>query len=154
AGNQAGKIFYYRNNGTTTVPSFTLMSNALGGVNVLQPACSSYGNAMPYVFDDNGSYKMLVGSECGNLFLYHNIDGNLGGTFAQINATAFGISEGEHTAPVVRDLNGDGRLDLLIGNYSGGLDFFRGLSTTYYDVAEHVFDVELNVFPNPASENI
>lgn len=152
AGNQAGKIYYYRNTGSVTTPSLTLTSSALGGVNVLQPACSSFGNAMPYVFDDGGSYKMLVGSECGNLFLYHNIDGNLGGTFAQINATAFGIIEGEHTAPVVRDLNGDGRLDLLIGNYSGGLDFYKGLSSTYYNVTEHLFDADLNVFPDPASD--
>lgn len=154
AGNQAGKIFYYRNIGTTTVPSFSLVSNALGGVNVLQPLCSSLGNAMPFVFNDNGSYKMLVGSECGSIYLYHNIDGNLGGTFAQINASAFGLFEGQHTAPVLHDLNGDSRLDMLLGNYSGGLSFFRGLSTNFYNVDDFEIFTPAEVFPNPAQNEI
>lgn len=152
AGNQAGKIYYYRNVGTVTTPSLTLISSNLGGVNVLQPLCSSYGNAMPFVFNDNGSYKMLVGSECGNMYLYHNIDGNLGGTFAQISTNAFGIFEGEHTAPALCDLNSDGRLDMMVGNYSGGLGFYRGLSSTYYDIAENNFYGEVSIFPNPAKD--
>ncbi len=152
AGNQAGKIYYYYNIGTTTAPTFTLTSTALGGVNVLQPLCSNLGQAMPFVFDDGGSYKMLVGSECGNIYLYGNITGNLGGTFSLINLNAYGIFEGEHTAPVLYDLNGDARLDMLIGNYSGGLSFYKGLSTNYNNIAETILFNELSVYPNPSSD--
>lgn len=149
AGNQAGKIYYYNNIGTVTAPSFSLASNALGGVNVLQSACSSLGQAMPWVFTDNGAYKMLVGSECGNLFLYDNIDGNLGGTFTLVSSAAFGIAEGSHTAPCLYDLTADGRLDLVIGNYSGGLGFFRGLSTNY-GIHDEDMLAEWEIYPNPS----
>jgi len=154
AGNQAGKVYYYRNTGTTTAPTFSLMTNSLGGINVLQSSCSSMGQAMPFVFNDNGSYKMLVGSECGNLYLYHNIDGNLSGTFALINSSAFGIWEGEHTAPALFDLNGDARLDMIIGNYSGGLGFYKGLLTNFYDIAESALYDDYELYPNPVSNDL
>jgi hypothetical protein len=153
AGNQAGKVYYYQNTGTVTAPSFTLVTNALGGVNVLQGLCSSLGQAMPFVFSDNGTYKMLVGSDCGNLFLYDNIDGNLGGTFSLLSANAFGLAEGGHTAPALYDLTGDGRLDLVLGNYSGGLGFFRGLSTNF-GIQEDALAPECNMYPNPASGSL
>ncbi len=153
AGNQAGKVLYYRNTGTATAPTFTLLSNALGGVNVLQSLCSTLGNAMPFVFTDNGSYKMLLGSECGNLFLYDNIDGNLGGTFSLVSSNTFGIYEGAHTAPCLGDLTNDGRLDMVIGNYSGGLGFYRGLSTSF-GIEETARYDELSVYPNPTAGSL
>lgn len=149
AGNQAGKVYYYQNIGTGTAPSFTLVSSALGGVNVLQSLCSSLGQAMPFVFTDNGAYKMLVGSECGNLFLYDNIDGNLGGTFSLVSPNTFGLREGAHSAPALYDLSGDGRLDLMLGNYSGGLGFFRGL-LTQFAIEEQDAQLDCELFPNPA----
>lgn len=153
AGNQAGKVYYYRNTGTATAPSFSLMTNALGGVNVLQSLCSSLGQAMPFVFTDNGAYKMLVGSECGNLFLYDNIDGNLGGTFALVSSNAFGLREGAHSAPALYDITGDGRLDLMLGNYSGGLGFFRGLSTQF-SIEEQGRQTDCELYPNPAGVTV
>jgi hypothetical protein len=152
AGNQAGKIYYYHNTGTTTAPTFSLVSTALGGVNVLQSACSNLGQAMPFVFSENGNYKMLVGSECGNIYLYDNIIGNLSGTFALISTHSFGIYEGEHTAPILYDLNGDLRLDMIVGNYSGGLSYYKGLSTNFYHIDEHTLFNELSIYPNPSSD--
>ncbi len=153
AGNHLGKVFYYRNIGTTTAPSFTLVTNSLGGVNVYQPLCNSNGNSFPFVFSDNGSYRMLVGSECGNLFLYDNIDGNLAGNFNLVSTNTFGILEGARTAPVLGDLTGDSRLDLVIGNYSGGLGFYRGLSTNFGIPEERVLN-DWDVYPNPSTGSL
>jgi len=153
SGNQAGKVLFYKNTGTTTAPTFSLITNSLGGINVLQSLCSNLGQSVPFVFNDNGVYKMLVGSECGNLFLYDNIDGNVGGTFNLVSSNAFGIMEGEHTAPCLYDLNGDARLDMLLGNYSGGLAHFRGLNTNF-GIEESAWYSETVVYPNPASSYV
>ncbi len=151
AGN--GKVYYFRNTGTTTAPTFSLITNSLGGINVLQSTCSSLGNSMPFVFNYGGSYKMLVGSECGNLFLYDvPSPANLTNPFTLINSNAFGIYDGEHIAPILYDVNGDTRLDMMLGNYSGGLTFYRGLSTTYNDIAEKFVYSDITIFPNPASD--
>ena len=37
------------------------------------------------MFDDNGSYKLLVGSDRGYLYMYGNIDGNLSGNVSDKN---------------------------------------------------------------------
>ena len=45
----------------------------------------------------------------------------------RISAAGKPIDTGEdvgHSAPLVRDLNGDGRLDLLLGNFKGTVDLF------------------------------
>lgn len=151
AGN--GKVFYFRNTGTSTAPTFSLITNALGNINVLQGTCSSLGNSMPFVFSYAGAYKMIVGSECGNMFLYDvPSPANLGNAFTLVNSNAYGIYGGEHTAPVFFDLNGDTHLDLMLGNYSGGLNFYHGLSSTYYDIKENKSSSNWLVFPNPAAD--
>ena len=153
AGAGNGKIFYYRNTGTATSPSFTLVTNSLGSINVTQSACSPIGNSMPFVFSYGGNYKMIVGSDCGNMFLYDvPSPANLGSAFTLINSSAYGIHDGAHTAPVFYDVNGDTYPDLMIGNYSGGLTFYRGLSTTYIDIPEINVYSGMNVFPNPAQD--
>lgn len=154
SGNQRGMLKWFRNTGTVNVPSFspTPTIDTLGRVDVLQNFCNSLGNSMPFVFSYGGSYKMLVGSECGNMFLYDvPVPANLSSPFPLINSHAYGINIGEHVAPVLYDVNGDARLDMILGNYSGGLIFYRGLSTTYNDVAEHAVYTDMRVFPNPAS---
>lgn len=45
----------------------------------------------------------------------------------RIHAAGKPIDTGEdvgHSAPLVRDVNGDGRLDLLLGNFRGTVDLF------------------------------
>lgn len=153
AGN--GKIYYFRNTGTTSAPTFSLVTNNLGGINVLQSTCSSLGNSMPFVFSFSGVRKMLVGTDCGNMFLYDvPTPSNLSSNFNLINSNAFGINVGAHTAPVLFDVNGDTRLDMTLGNYSGGLTFFKGLNTPYNSIKEKSISAEINVFPNPATDVI
>jgi hypothetical protein len=108
---------------------------------------------MPFVFTYGGVYKMLVGSECGNLFLYDvPSPANLTNPFTLISSNAFGIYDGEHIAPILYDVNGDTRLDMMLGNYSGGLTFYRGLSTTYIGIAEKFVYSDITIFPNPATD--
>ena len=62
------------------------------------------------------------------------------------------IAEGIRSAPAVADLNGDGYLDLLVGNYAGGLSLFMGalpppLGITSMQCRRPV----LTVWPNPTS---
>ena len=156
AGSQNGKICFYKNTGTTTAPTFSLITSSLGNINVTQSTlCSNIGQSMPFVFSYAGVYKMLVGSECGNMFLYDvPSPTNLLNPFTLINSNAFGINDGEHIAPILYDVNNDTRLDMLLGNYSGGLTFYRGLSTTYNDIAENTAYSDFSVYPNPSSESL
>ena len=51
----------------------------------------------------------------------------------------------------MQDINNDQKLDLLIGNYSGGLSFFSSDSTIINYTPNFILN-DLNIFPNPANK--
>lgn len=155
-GRSNGKLNYYKNIGTITNPSFSADSANyfFGNVNVI-PINSSNGFSFPCLFENNGNYNLLVGSSNGKIYHYNNIDGNLNGAFTLLDSTFQNLYEGERCAPVVFDINYDNQLDLVVGNYSGGISFFIGDSLAG---TQHLNDLsfvpEIKLFPNPANEII
>jgi hypothetical protein len=150
-----GRLSYYKNVGTATVPSFSLITNFFGGVNVnTNPsAFLGDGSATPFMYDDGGTYKLLCGSINGKIFLFDNIDGNLGGSFTKADTSVNYIYEGLYSSVQYLDVNADGKRDLFTGNYCGGLSFHS--SKKPIGVAEHFQNTEtVAVYPNPASHQI
>lgn len=149
-GEKWGKVSYYQNTGTTAAPVFTLITTTFGGIDVRRPGWPGY--SVPFMFDDNGSNTLVVGSERGWLFRFDNIDGNLAGTFTTTDTNYVSWREGGRVAAAFTDLNGDGLYDCIIGNYAGGVSYFQGdnsLSTSNMEgnSPDHVF-----IYPNPADE--
>ncbi len=155
-GRSNGKLNYYKNIGTIANPSFSADSANyfFGNVNVI-PINSSNGFSFPCLFENNGNYDLLVGSSNGKIYHYNNIDGNLNGAFTLLDSTFQNLYEGERSAPVVFDINHDNQLDLVVGNFSGGISFFIGDSLAG---TQHLNDLsfvpEIKLFPNPANEII
>ena len=64
---------------------------------------------------------------------------------------------GERSAPAVADLNNDGYIDMIVGNLSGGLTFYKGTTPPPHDIGYNdiiIPDLKLKLFPNPVKENI
>lgn len=153
-GGQNGKLSYYRNAGTAASPAFGLQTSTFGGVDVRQQGFIS-GYSVPYMYDQAGVTKLLVGSEIGNIYLYDNIDGNLSGTFNRVDTNLFHINEGTRCAVAFEDVTNDGKRDLFIGNHAGGLAFFNSTNVNEVGVNEYDGLAEaLNVFPNPAHNEL
>ena len=150
-GSQNGKIGLYTNTGTLNFPAFTLQTPSLGNVNVKQFGYTT-GFSMPFMFKELGVTKLLVGSEIGNLYLYDNIDGNLTGAFNRVDTTLFSINEGPRCSPFYEDITNDGKRDLFMGNYAGGLAFFNSTNVSQVGVEELFTEENITVFPNPASD--
>jgi hypothetical protein len=156
-GARNGKIAYYHNNGMgTTVPSFDSVSHFWGEVNVGHPSYS-LAYAYPFLFKDNTTNitKLLIGSQDGYLHLYDNIDNNLSGKFRQLDSTYLDIFQGTRTAPCGADINNDGYLDLVIGNYQGGVSFYKGTSKKIIGIPEgNLIHFNFDLFPNPSTSNV
>jgi len=152
-GSQNGKLTYYKNVGTTASPTFSFVTGFFGSVDVKQYGWTT-GFSMPFMYSEAGVTKLLIGSEVGNIYLYDNIDGNLTGAFNRVDTTLFHVNEGPRCAPFFEDITGDGKRDLFVGNYAGGLAFFNSTNVNQVGVKELFNDENVIVFPNPASDKI
>lgn len=151
-GEYDGSLNYYKNVGTANNPVLSLVITNFGGVKVNRPGYYE-AHSTPFMFDDNGSYKLMVGSDRGYLYMFGNIDGNLNGNFTLIDSTYNDIYEGEQMAPTLADFNADGKLDLVVGNYSGGLAYFKGVGTFGIEENIAVYS-EMNLFPIPVQNEL
>jgi hypothetical protein len=150
-GERSGNLNYYQNNGNG---NFTLVTDAFGSVDSRNNSIGfPSGFSIPRFYtNDNGAYQLLVGSAAGNIQRYGNILGNLAGNFVKIDSGFARIYEGENSAPLIADLNGDEINDYIIGNRRGGIAMYSGtnwIGTTA--VTEAKPTDEWRVFPNPAT---
>ncbi len=154
-GERNGNLNYYQNTGTASNPVFTLVSDEFGAVNVKLPYFN-VGYARPFMFKHEGELRLFVGSESGNIFMYDSIENNLTDTFNLVSQPYLDIWEGIHSSINGADINGDGLLDFVIGNYSGGLAYFKGDTTLNPPSAiiEHAAQLDIKLYPNPADKQL
>jgi hypothetical protein len=161
-GEQNGNLSYYRNTGTANDPSFTLVTDSLGKINVTNYNLSYYGYSTPCFFrDKDGNTRLLVGSDEGKIHYFPTIDGNLNGKFTEsdslfniVSGTPFQISSGWRTAPAIGNLTDSSFMDLIVGNYSGGLNYYsKGdkpqVISSIREQPEPVIN-HFSIYPNPA----
>lgn len=154
-GEKDGNINYYRNTGSAVAASFTLITNSFGGVDVRLPG-TTLGYAAPQMIKYNGELRLLVGSEAGNMFMYTNIENNLSGNFTLVSNKYLGIWEGIRSIIAATDIDNDGLTDIVIGNYTGGVTFFKGGNTFNppIGIVERPTGLDLNLYPNPANATL
>lgn len=156
-GEQNATLNYYRNTGTPASAQFVKVTETLGGVDVSE-FFTPVGFSVPSIYDHNGEYFLMVGSQKGVIYQYNNIDGNLTGTFDLIDSLGYDHKLGGRTGVALGDLNGDAYPDMLVGNYRGGLNLFFGkeegpLTGIHQQTLAHT-PLNLQVFPNPTSGRV
>ncbi len=158
-GNRRGNISYFQNTGTLQKAAFAALDNAAPNIQRLGKVDGTaegnfIGYSAPLFFRQNQSLRLLLGTEHGELRLYDNIDNNLAGTFNMSDNKLGGMRLGGRTKADLADINGDGFLDMVVGNARGGLSLysttFRSSQTTA--VREPLANRALNLVPNPASD--
>ena len=158
-GDRDGDLNFFQNIGTKTVPSYSLVSNFFGGVDAMKPCCTGF--SVPFIYDFGGKYKMLLGSEAtrgitgpntGWIWMFDSIENNLAGKFHPLDSMVQKIWEGPHMIPFGKDINGDGKMDLAIGNYCGGVAIYLGdtLTTGILETAQ-INEFDFSIFPNPTN---
>lgn len=150
-GNKAGKLTYYKGN----VNGFERVTDFWGAVDVCDHSLSYYGYSVPTLFYYQDQMLLCVGSEQGKLFLYRVSDeaafeevGYLWEEICPGMPESFGI----HSAAAFADLNGDGVLEVVVGNFAGGLQLYNAvIPVNNIGIPEQQEDVEVLIFPNPVT---
>ncbi|MCP9236150.1 FG-GAP-like repeat-containing protein [Lewinella sp. JB7] len=153
-----GRIRFYRNVGSVGAPAFDADPEAagnylqLGGINTNVPG-SSTGHPTPQVVTYDDRFLLITGNRAGTLEAYSFTEPSP--SFTLLNDTVAGLDVGGFSAPATADFDGDGLLDMVVGNQRGGVGYYRtdlvaerstGLLTV--PAPDFVFGVS----PNPSSD--
>jgi hypothetical protein len=85
-------------------------------------------NAVFGDIDHDGDLDMVVGDWDGKLYFYRNVGSAMRPEYVAVEGRKSpfdGIDVGQHAAPVLVDLDGDGDLDLIVGENKGQLFFYN-----------------------------
>lgn len=160
-GQQNGRLTYYEGFLENGNIGFAWKTDFFGNVDVRDYSTSYYGYSIPYFFKTNDNELfLLVGSEKGEIFLFDEITNNLEGAFHQssnlsqfVDNDFFKSSRGYRTSAAIADLNRDSKMELVIGNFSGGLELFNA-SIEVMPSVQGVDEQTVVVYPNPSNSRI
>ncbi|HOJ19299.1 MAG TPA: FG-GAP-like repeat-containing protein [Ignavibacteriaceae bacterium] len=107
---------------------FTEDNSVIAGITLLSYSRPSFADV-----DNDGDFDLMFGRSSGNVTYYENT-GSKKSPVWTLNTTLFnGIKVKQNARIGVADVDGDGKKDLIIGEYDGNFTFFKNL----FAVASH-----------------
>lgn len=151
-GSFSGDFHYFPNTGTASAPAFGAEQINPFGISIPGDSIS-----VPVLgdLDGDGDFDLLSGSYYGNFHYYENTGTVAAPNFAAAQINPFGLMEVYNgiSLPELVDLDSDGDLDLMSGDYYGAWHYFENDESLLIHSVNTTSDV-LNVFPNPASHKV
>ncbi|MGY0782380.1 SwmB domain-containing protein, partial [Azospirillum argentinense] len=129
-GDWYANIVVYRNVGTAEAPSFTLVGTNPFGLNTVGGGMPAFAKPVLADIDGDGDLDLLAGNAGGDTVVYRNVGTAAAPSFTLVGTNPFGLSNaGGFASPSLADIDGDGDLDVLIGNANGDTLFYRNVGT-------------------------
>ncbi|MBY0276418.1 VCBS repeat-containing protein [Candidatus Binatia bacterium] len=122
AGSSDGALRYLANHGTAAAPEYAApVVLPFGLTSVGSGAAPALGD-----LDGDGDLDVLVGNTAGDLTYLRNDGTASAPSFVAAGVDPFGLyAVGQNAVPALTDLDGDGDLDLIVGEAGGRLFVFR-----------------------------
>ena len=125
-GNHSGEIKYFENIGNNTNPTFSELLNYPFGLSDI----GEFSNPTFSDLDGDGDLDLFVGNKAGNIEYFQNTGSNTDPNFAISVDDPFGLVDiEEHASPTFCDMDGDGDLDLVVGDRDGNINYFQNMGS-------------------------
>ena len=157
---RAGKIYYYRNDGTSQTPDMVLVSDYFLNIDLGDYCIPSFTD-----IDADGDYDMFLGDENGNIHYFRNDSTPQHYNFVFVSQQYQGINVGRIASPAFCDIDGDGDYDLFVGerswgedNRHGDIDFYENVgrpdSAVFRLVTQNFIGIDIGLTPYPSFADI
>ncbi len=169
-GSLSGSLTYYKN--VSTIPGVVLLlhiTDTLGGV-MSDPKLGFGGYSTPFIgkLDNTGQDYLLMGSSSGSLYRFDGFETGVdNGDFRKLDDQYSYIDSdyqvykggtGQYgnlrSAPVVGDIDNDGKYEMFVGMVYGGIQLYKQSANAGITNVNAAQGMDINVYPNPAKNDL
>ena len=147
-----GHFFFYRNDGSTSWPNFTLVDSFWQGIQYTYPNCGWRGFCFADLDEDGDLDLLMRNYYVDNLRFYRNVGSPQTANMYLEEEDFFPEYFIYHAYPYAVDIDSDDDLDLFVGDGDGGIMFFRNhgssLVSPHNQIQPYSFTLHQN-YPNP-----
>jgi len=118
-------VRWFRNDGSPRMPNFVAVSDDP----IADLPRGSYSTPAVGDLDGDGDLDLVVGESSGEVNLFENVGGPDAPRFDLVTEAISDIDVGARSSPTLVDVDGDGDLDLVVGDESKGLGLYRNVGS-------------------------